>query len=142
MASQPQTGAFAVRYQATTSEDLTGPIVHIALFRWCDRVESAVSARIADRLRQMAAALPQIVSYRCGPDLGVADSSWDFAVVSVVRSAADLDGYLNHPTHREIVNDLVTPILAERAAVQARLSPDDPIATPRRHSAISMQNES
>lgn len=93
-------------------------IRHVALFRW--RKNAAPEAR--DALAAGLAALPReiesISAYRFGADLRLVDGNWDFAVVA---DFADRDGYLayrDHPAHRRVIDELLSPILAERASLQ------------------------
>jgi hypothetical protein len=105
----------------TAGEPGPDRIMHLALFKWTAGVSADRVAEITDALRAMAVALPQIHTYRCGADLAIRDGSWDFAVVAVVASADDLDAYLGHDMHVEIVERLVRPVLADRVAVQLAL---------------------
>jgi hypothetical protein len=107
-------------------------VMHVALFRWNEGHDSDRVRGIAKALSAMAAELPQIRYYRCGPDLRVRDGSWDFAVVSVAETPEDLDAYLTHQSHREIITEQVAPILAERQSVQIGISSGDVLALTRR----------
>ena len=105
-------------------------LLHLVAFRWRAGTSPAAPAALRSALLAMAADLPQILSYRCGPDLGVLDGSWDFAVVAAARTVEDLRSYLDHPSHVAIVENLVRPILEQRVAVQLPLAATDSLLQP------------
>lgn len=94
---------------------------HVVVFRWNESATEERKRTVADRLNTLPDAIPEIKAYRVGDDAGLNDGNFDFAVVA---DFADRDAYLvyrDHPVHRAIINEHITPILAERAAVQYEL---------------------
>jgi len=93
-------------------------IRHIVLFRWSER-------RTDDQLRALGAVLdtlpgliPEILSYEYGPDLGLAEANYDFAVTGTFADAASHAVYREHPAHLQMVAEHITGRVAERVAVQ------------------------
>lgn len=71
------------------------------------------------QLKEFAATLPGVLSYRCGPDEGASDmGNFDFAIVAEFESIDDWRVYDKHPRHNEIRAGVVRPWIEERAAVQ------------------------
>ncbi len=91
---------------------------HVAMFRF----KEGTTVEQVDAATAALAALPSqidvLIGYRFGPDAGVTDGSWDYAVVADVADAADFVTYRDHPTHRAVVTDFMSPIIAEGARVQ------------------------
>jgi hypothetical protein len=73
---------------------------------------------VAAALRELQELIPEIRSFKCGPDVGVNPGDWDFAVVAALDSIDDPTIYLDHPEHQRVITDLIAPIRADRAAVQ------------------------
>ena len=94
---------------------------HVVLFRWnADATEEQKQAA-QDRLNTLPGVIPELRAYSCGGDAGINPGNADFAVVA---DFADRDAYLvyrDHPVHRRIVDEYLTPIVAERYAVQYEL---------------------
>ncbi|GAB2853380.1 hypothetical protein GCM10027176_65140 [Actinoallomurus bryophytorum] len=94
---------------------------HIALFQWREDATAEQKRTLEDRLNELPGVIPELRAYAIGGDAGVNDGNFDFAVVA---DFADRDAYLvyrDHPTHRKIIDECVTPIVAERRAVQYAL---------------------
>lgn len=93
-------------------------ILHIAAFRWKDEVTEADVEALTQALESMARDLPQIRSYAAGPNLHLRPAGADYGVAAVLEDAADLDAYLDHPSHKAIYEQFLGRMLAERTAVQ------------------------
>ncbi|NLD77982.1 MAG: Dabb family protein [Acidimicrobiales bacterium] len=93
-------------------------IQHVVMFRFNEGTEPSSVDRLATGLRRLPSLIPQIATYAVGPDLGLSDGSWDFALSARFASVADFETYRAHPEHVAVVNDLVEPITAERRSVQ------------------------
>lgn len=94
---------------------------HVVMFRWHEGVTGEQVKAIRDGLMRLPGQIPEIEAYAVGPDAGVNPNNFDFAVVG---DFADHDAYLvyrDHPAHRAFIDEHLTPIIAERAAVQYEL---------------------
>ncbi len=95
---------------------------HVVVFSWRpDATEEAVQA-LAAGLAALPGQVPEILAYSFGPDLGLADDHPDYGLVA---DFADVDAYrryAQHPAHRRVIDELLTPILASRHAVQIELA--------------------
>lgn len=91
---------------------------HVVLFTWADGVTEEQQQAIAAELRTLPDTIDVIRDYRVGLDAGLNPANRDFAVVA---DFDDADGYLayrDHPAHRAMVEQYITPIVTRREAVQ------------------------
>jgi|HigsolmetaAR206D_1030411.scaffolds.fasta_scaffold40175_2 hypothetical protein len=93
-------------------------IRHVVLFRFTPETTAADVEAIADALRELPAAIPEIAAYRFGTDLGINEGNADFAVVADFASTEDYLTYRDHPRHQAVIKEHIAPHLAERTAVQ------------------------
>jgi hypothetical protein len=91
---------------------------HVVMFRFRPEVTAEQRARLAEELRRLAAAIPEIATYTVGTDAGLAEGNWDFAVVGDFASTEDWETYRDHPVHQAVIADHVRPLVTERAATQ------------------------
>ena len=94
------------------------PLHHVVQFRFNEDVTTQAIDELAARLRALPGLIPQIANYVLGPDLGINDDNWDFALSADFASITDYQTYRNHPEHQAVVRDHVTAITAERHSVQ------------------------
>jgi hypothetical protein len=91
---------------------------HVVLFRWRDDATEQQKRTLQERLGELPGLIPELESYVIGSDAGLRPGNFDFAVVADV---ADQDAYVvyrDHPAHRNVIDECINPIVAERAAVQ------------------------
>ena len=93
-------------------------IRHVAMFRWKDGVSADHAEHTAAALRALPAAIPQLVSYHVGPDLGINKGNFDFCVVAEVHSYEAFEAYRDHPQHQAVLQEYITPHVEQRVAVQ------------------------
>jgi hypothetical protein len=91
---------------------------HVALFVFRDDATEDQIAAVATGLAALPAQIPEIGTYRIGPDLGINDGSYDYAVIADFANVEDYLVYRDHPVHQALLADTIRPILASRAAVQ------------------------
>lgn len=96
-------------------------IRHVVVFRWTPEATAERVEQIAAELRTLPGRIPEIKAYYCGPDAGITPGAADFAVTADFDDEAGFVTYRDHPEHREIVARLITPLVAERAAIQIAL---------------------
>jgi Stress responsive A/B Barrel Domain len=70
---------------------------------------------VAAALRELPGLIPEIRSFKCGPDVGVNPGNWDFAVVAQFDSIDNQTIYRDQ--HQRVITDLSAPIRANRAAM-------------------------
>lgn len=93
-------------------------IRHVVVFSWKPEATAEQVEQIATELRKLAATIPAIKAYACGPDAGFTQGNSDFAVTADFDDQAGFVSYRDHPEHRAIIQKYISPITAQRAAVQ------------------------
>jgi hypothetical protein len=93
-------------------------IRHVVLFTWKPEATEEQKRAVHAELAKMPPAIEAIRAYRFGPDAGINPANSDYAVVADFDDAAGYVSYRDHPVHRALVENYVSPILASRAAVQ------------------------
>ena len=77
-----------------------------------------VCHRIEEGLFLIAQTIEEISAYTYGPDLGLRDGNYDFAVVADFENEADFRTYVDHPDHQAFIRERLTPVVAERVSIQ------------------------
>jgi hypothetical protein len=93
-------------------------ILHLVTFRWVEGVSEERVAALTEALLRMAEGIDSLRSYVAGPNLHLRPDGADYAVAAIVDDAAGLDGYLDHPLHKEVYRDHLGAMIADRSAVQ------------------------
>ncbi|NUT57565.1 MAG: Dabb family protein [Agromyces sp.] len=99
-------------------------ILHLAAFTWKDDVTADDIAELTSQLRDMAAQIPELRSYYCGPNLRVRPSPADYGVAAMVEDSRALEAYLDAPAHAAVYERLLGRMIADRVAVQLDLGAD------------------
>ena len=94
---------------------------HVVMFRWSADATAEAKAALAETLGRLPSEIDAIESYHFGPDAGLGDDNWDFAVVGDFADEAAYVVYRDHERHRAVVTEQIRPIISARASVQYRL---------------------
>ena len=94
---------------------------HIALFRFAEGTTPEQVAEIDAALARLPDEIPELRAYVFGADLALAPTTWDYGVVADVADADAYAVYRDHPAHRRVVDEVVAPVITERASVQIPL---------------------
>lgn len=92
-------------------------ILHLALFTWKEEVTDDDVTALTAALRAMAAQIPELVSYECGPNLRLRPGA-DYAVAALVADEAALAAYLDSDAHGEVYRQHLGRMIDTRAAAQ------------------------
>jgi hypothetical protein len=93
-------------------------IRHVVLFRWKPEVTDEQKKLVATELAKLPSVIPSIRSYVMGADAGINQGNAEFAVTADFDDESGYLAYRDDPTHREIIAAYITPLVAERTAVQ------------------------
>ncbi len=93
-------------------------IRHVTLFAWIPEATNQQKQQVADGLRALPPLMTGLRAFLVGPDAGIIDGNFDFAVVADFDDAQSYLGYRNHPAHRAVVEQVTGPITRERVSVQ------------------------
>ena len=93
-------------------------IRHVVLFAWIPEATDKQKHQVAKELRALPPLLTGLRSFHAGPDAGIIEGNFDFAVVADFDDAESYLAYRSHPAHRAVVEQVTSPITKERVAVQ------------------------
>lgn len=93
-------------------------IRHTVLFTWKPEATEEEKERVATEVAKLPSIVPSVRAFVSGPDAGLNQGNFDFAVTADFDDEAGYVAYRDDPGHREIVQRYITPILDRRAAVQ------------------------
>jgi hypothetical protein len=99
---------------------------HIALFRLEADAPAETTKSFEDGLFQLAQTIPDISAYSFGPDLGLREGNFDFAVVADFEDRDAFARYVAHPDHQAFIRDRLAPVVAERVSLQFDLGAPSP----------------
>src|SRR5262249_24865296 len=74
--------------------------------------------RVAAELRTLPPLMSGLRAYHAGPDAGLTDGNFDFAVVADFDDEESFIAYREHPAHKAVVAECIAPIRQDRASVQ------------------------
>jgi hypothetical protein len=94
------------------------PFRHVVMFKWVEDIDPDHVVKVRDRLNTLPPLIEEIRSYSHGADVGVTEGNFDYVVVADFANVADFRAYRVHPEHALFVEELITPHVAQRAAVQ------------------------
>ena len=93
-------------------------IRHVVVFRWNDSVTDEQLGSMSAALDALPGAIPEIVTYRHGRDLGLAPTNFQYSITAEFASVDDFAVYRDHRDHQQFIADHITGRVADRAAVQ------------------------
>jgi hypothetical protein len=93
-------------------------IRHVTLFRWNESATPEIEQQLIAELAELRPRLAGNRALLAGPDVGIIEGNYDFAVVADFDDADSYLGYRNHPEHQDIIRRLSAPITSERHTVQ------------------------
>jgi hypothetical protein len=91
---------------------------HTVLCKWAADATDEQKKAAATELAKLPSTIPSLRAFACGPDAGFAEGNFDFAVTADFDDEAGYFAYRDNPGHRQVVQRYITPIVAQRAAVQ------------------------
>lgn len=91
---------------------------HVALFRWKEGTSPEAIAAVGDAVGGLPAAIPGVRAYAFGPDLGLIDGTFDFAVVADFDDEDAYRTYAHHAAHEEVSARFIRPITTDLVRVQ------------------------
>lgn len=83
-------------------------------------LRAGIAEEFARRLRELPAAIPEILSFEVGVNEAYDDINWHVTLVSEFATLETLAAYGAHPVHQEFVG-WVKPRVSERAGVDYTL---------------------
>jgi Stress responsive A/B Barrel Domain len=96
-------------------------IRHIALFTFNAEVTPGAVGELTAALTGLVRAIPEIESFTCGPDLGITQEAYDYAVVADFATPSAYRTYAEHPEHLAVIRDVVAPLISDRVRIQIEI---------------------
>ena len=93
-------------------------IRHTVVFQWNANATQEQKQEVATEVAKLPSMVPSIRAFASGPDAGLNQGNFDFAVSADFDDEAGYLAYRDDPGHREIVRSFILPLAAQRAAVQ------------------------
>ncbi len=93
-------------------------IRHVVLFTWDDGMTPALERQLVAELTALGPKLAGLRSYHAGPDAGLVEGNFDFAVVADFDNADSYLAYRGNAEHQEIIGRISGPHVQSRASVQ------------------------
>lgn len=97
------------------------------LYRFADEVGDEYLARLGEALDELRERVPGIRAVTHGADAGIVGGAFDYVVVVDVASAGDWRAVRDHPAYILLIEELITPHVADEATGQYRI--DEAAAT-------------
>lgn len=95
------------------------PVIrHVVVFQWTEAATEEQKQRARDEVARLPGIVPSIRGFVIGADAGISPGASDFAVTADFDDVDGYAAYRDHPTHRQIIEQHIRPIMASRAAVQ------------------------
>ena len=94
-------------------------IRHVVCLRFVDDPPDGAVDSIVEHLCALPSRIAAIEGYHVGRDLGINPGTFDLVVVGDFADADAYRTYRDHPEHRRVIDDLITPILVDSATVQS-----------------------
>jgi hypothetical protein len=91
---------------------------HSVLFAWKPDATEEQMAAALEQIASLPDIIPTVRGFSAGADAAVNADNYDYAVIVDFDDAAGYLAYRDDPRHRDIVAKYISPITAERAAVQ------------------------
>jgi Stress responsive A/B Barrel Domain len=93
-------------------------IRHTALFNWKPEATDEEKQQVATEVAKLPSIVPSVRAFASGPDAGLGQGNFDFAVSADFDDEAGFFAYRDDPGHRDVVQRYILPITAQRVAVQ------------------------
>jgi hypothetical protein len=92
-------------------------IHYIGVVTWSENVPAEQSNIAMRDLNALAATIPGVISYHCGPNIGLVPNAGDFGVSAVFENESAWNAYDSSAEHNRIRSEVIGPYVAERRSV-------------------------
>ena len=96
-------------------------IRHVVLFAWTGDMTDEMERQFTAELTALAPKLAGLRAYHAGPDAGLIEGNFDYAVVADFGDAESYLSYRDDPEHQDIIARFSRPHAKARACVQYEL---------------------
>ena len=92
-------------------------IYHIVCFRFREGTTADQIAAAGDALLGMQRTIPDVRGVRWGPNLAPSAGEYSHVLTVILDNMAAVSRYLEHPAHREVVSQYLSPVREARLAI-------------------------
>jgi hypothetical protein len=92
-------------------------IEHIVLFKWKEDTPDTAIAEVLKALKELKGKIPGIIDLSCGENFSARARGFHHGLVVRFSDRAALEAYTPHPSHQEVVQNLIKPILEDILSV-------------------------
>jgi hypothetical protein len=92
-------------------------VIHVVLFEWKDGAPPEAIDRAVAELRALKGKIPGIVDLSTGANFSARAQGFHHALLVRFTDRAALEAYGSHPAHQRVVQEVLTPIMADVLAV-------------------------
>lgn len=96
-------------------------IQHIVCFRFREGITAGQIGVAGDALLGMLGRIPEIRAIRWGPNLAPSAGDYSHVLTVDLDDMGAVERYLDHPLHRQVVADHLTPIRESRLAIDVEV---------------------
>lgn len=93
-------------------------IKHIVLLQWKEGTTAEQINAVCDGFSALIEASEYIVSYEYGPDKGLFENQYDYALVAEFDTLADFEKYVQDEQHQALMQRVIKPVLAAHTSLQ------------------------
>ena len=93
-------------------------IRHVVTLTFKSETQEESIARMIESLHTLPPIIKEIRSYTLGRDLNLAADTADFAIVADFDTVEDFKVYATHPTHLQVIREVIKPHVVKRTALQ------------------------
>ncbi len=93
-------------------------IRHIVCFRWVSDATDEQREAVTTGLDHLATVITWATSFTYGPDVGINEGNFEYAITAEFADRAGYEAYRDHPEHQRFIAECIAPIRGERASVQ------------------------
>jgi hypothetical protein len=87
---------------------LSMPIIHIALFRWKEKIQSSEIQKALEEVKSLQTKVDGLHAIHCGENFSKWADGFTHAVVVVAQTREALAAYRTHPDHENIAQKIET----------------------------------
>ena len=99
---------------------------HVVMFRFTEGTTHDEITEVMHGAIRTATAIEGVRAYRCAPDLGRSSDNYDLVAIADFDHVEDFEAFRDHTDHVAFVDEVITPKLEHRAAVQYEVDPNSP----------------
>ena len=93
-------------------------IRHVVLFTWTEDMTPDKEKQLTAELTALAPTIAGLRAYHAGPDAGIVEGNFDYAVVADFDDAESYLAYRTNAQHQDIITRLTAPNTQTRASLQ------------------------